>query len=245
MIQKLLNKDDTFIAYQKFEGKKPGIVFLGGFMSDMTGTKALYLEECCKRWDRSYIRFDYFGHGASSGKFEQGSIGRWLADVLMVLDQLTEGPQVLVGSSMGGWLMLLAALRRPESVHALVGIAAAPDFLDDFSQLTVEQQQSLEENGICYVPSSEGEGRPYPISRKLIEDGLEYRILNAPIAIDCPVHLLHGLSDGSVAWQKSVQLAERLTSKEVTVTLLKAGDHRLSTDLHLKLLEDTVQALLI
>src|SRR6516164_3195717 len=127
----LTRDDGATIAYHRTAGSSRGVVFLGGFRSDITGTKALYLEDYCRRRGRGYVRFDYFGHGASSGDAALGTIGRWAEDALIVLDSLTEGPQVLVGSSMGGWIMLLTALARPSRIHALVGIAAAPDFSED------------------------------------------------------------------------------------------------------------------
>ncbi len=243
MDQFLQDEEGVNIAYQKIPGESPGVVFLGGFMSDMTGTKALYLEEQCKKWGKAYVRFDYFGHGVSGGEFSKGTIGRWLSDALRVLDTLTEGPQILVGSSMGGWLMLLTALRRSLRVMGLVGIAAAPDFLDDFARLSSEQQKALDENGICYMPSQYGD-KPYPISAQLIEEARQHRLLQSEIPVNCPIRLLHGLLDQDVPWQKSVQIAEKVHSKDTQLTLIKSGDHRLSEDHHLKLLGEKVWELM-
>ena len=233
----------TKIAYHQLKGKSPGIIFFGGFMSDMTGTKATYLEAACQRWGQAYIRFDYSGHGQSSGKFEEGTIGSWLKDALCVLDNLTKGPQIIVGSSMGGWLMTLAALKRPERIKALVGIASAPDFVEDLGRMHAVQQEALLKDGVCYLPSLSGE-KSYPITRHLIEEGRTHCVLKAPIPISCPVRLLHGLSDKDVPWQKSVKLADRLESLDVTVTLIKDGDHRLSDPTQLLLLEKSVYSLL-
>jgi pimeloyl-ACP methyl ester carboxylesterase len=231
------------IAYCKTVGDGPGVIFLGGFMSDMTGTKATYLEKCCQEWCRPYIRFDYFGHGASEGRLIDGDIGGWLEDTLLILDKLTEGPQVLVGSSMGGWLMVLAALKRSHRIQGLVGIAAAPDFVEDLERLTPAQHDALKKEAICYLPSQYG-NKPYPITRHLIEEGKNHRVLEHSIALNCPVRLLHGLADTDVAWHRSLQLARCFTSNDVIISLVKEGDHRLSHETHLKLLAQHLQSVL-
>lgn len=227
----LTRPDGATIAYERLAGASPRIVFLGGFRSDMTGTKALFLEDYCRRHGRAYLRFDYFGHGRSSGDFTEGTIGRWREDALAVIDSLTEGPLILVGSSMGGWIMLLAALARPERIAALVGIAPAPDFTQELlpRRLTAAQRQEIEEKGSVVLPS-EYEPAGYVYTRALLEDGQRHLLLGGPIALDMPVRLLHGLADESVPWQLSLRLAERLTSHDVAVTLVKDGDHRLSTE---------------
>lgn len=235
----LIDKLGVKLSYRKTEGKGPGVIFLGGFRSDMTGSKAVYLENRCREWGISYVRFDYFGHGISDGKFVEGTIGRWLADTLRVLDELTTGPQILVGSSMGGWLMLLAALARPDRIQALVGIAAAPDFLKDFGDLAVDQKAVLAEKGFFYFPSSLGY-EPYPISKELIEEAKQHYLLEGEIPVNCPVRLLQGLSDEDVQWEKSIQIAQRLTSNDVMITLVKGGDHRLAKEAELELLGDIV-----
>ncbi|MBM3571386.1 MAG: alpha/beta hydrolase, partial [Alphaproteobacteria bacterium] len=170
--------DGATIAYRKLAGARPGVMFLGGFKSDMTGTKALALEEFCRRRGRAYLRFDYRGHGASSGRFEDGTIGAWTDDAMACLDQLTEGPQVLVGSSMGGWIMLLTALRRPTRVQGLVGIAAAPDFTEDpmWGSMTPAERATLIAQGVIEQPSSYGEA-PYRITRRLIDEGRHHLLL--------------------------------------------------------------------
>lgn len=224
-------RDGATIAYRRLAGAAPGIVFMGGFHSDMTGAKALFLEEYCRRRGRAYVRFDYFGHGASSGDVALGTIGRWAEDAVAVIDQLTQGPQILVGSSMGGWVMLLAALARTARVHALVGIAAAPDFTEDllWPRLDAAQRNALRATGAVTLPS-EYDPAGYTYRLGLFEDGRSHLVLRAPLALGCPVRLLHGMRDESVPWQTSLRLAEQLTSRDVTVTLVKDGDHRLSTE---------------
>ena len=210
----------------------------------MTGTKALYLEEYCRSRGRAYVRFDYFGHGASSGDFADGTIGRWRDDAIAVIDSLTEGPQILVGSSMSGWIMLLAALARPQRIAALVGVAAAPDFTEEllWPRLTPAQRREIEERGRVVLPSVY-DTAGYLYTRALFEDGRCHLLLGGPIPLDIPVRLLHGLRDESVPWRLSLRLAERLASRDVTVTLIKDGDHRLSSPSDLALLARTLDAL--
>jgi pimeloyl-ACP methyl ester carboxylesterase len=237
--------DGALIAYRRVSGAAPGIVFLPGLRSDMTGNKASYLDEYCRRRGRSYVRFDYFGHGASSGDFAEGTVGRWAADAIAVIDELTEGPQILVGSSMGGWIMLLTARARPECIHALVGIAAAPDATEDllWPRLDAAQRNELLTSGLVTLPS-EYDPAGYTYHHSLIEDGKRHLVMRAPIALNCPVRLLHGMADTSVPWQTSVRLAEQLASHDVAVTLVKDGDHRLSSAADLARLADTLDALL-
>jgi pimeloyl-ACP methyl ester carboxylesterase len=242
--QILTRADGATIAYRRIFGATPGIVFCGGYRSDMTGTKALFLEDYCRSRGRAYVRFDYFGHGQSSGDFAQGTIGRWRNDSLAIFDSVTEGPQILIGSSMGGWIVLLTALARPQRIAALVGIAAAPDFTEDLlpARLTPEQQRQIEERGVVTLPS-DYDRAGYIYTRALIEDGREHLLLRAPIPITAPVRLLHGLADASVPWQTSLRIAERLTGTDVAVTLVKDGDHRLSTEADLERLARTLDAL--
>jgi pimeloyl-ACP methyl ester carboxylesterase len=231
-LPEILTRDDgATIAYHRLAGAAPGIVFLGGFRSDMTGIKALFLEDYCLRRGQAYVRFDYFGHGASSGDPASGTIGRWSEDAVAVLDSLTEGKQILIGSSMGGWVMLLTALARTSRVHALVGIAAAPDFTEDlvWPRLTPAQQRELRKTGAVTLPSEyDPEGYTYRLS--LFEDGRRHLVMRNAIPLDCPVRLVHGMDDASVPWRTSLALAERIESGDVTVTLAKKGDHRLSRE---------------
>lgn len=243
--QILARPDGATIAYRQLPGKAPGIVFLAGFRSDMSGTKGLFLQDYCRRRGRACVRFDYFAHGRSSGDFAAGTIGRWAADAVAVINSLTAGPQILVGSSMGGWLMLLAALARPQRIAALVGVAAAPDFTEEllWQRLSPEQRRAIVEDGRLVLPS-EYEPAGYLHTRELIEDGRRHLLLGGPIALDLPVRLLHGLADAAVPWQLSLRLAERLTSRDVAVTLVKGGDHRLSSAADLARLAQTLDALI-
>ncbi len=236
--------DGETIAYHVLEGKAPGVMFLGGLMSDMSGTKALTLEAHCRTEGRAFVRFDYFGHGESSGAFTDGTIGRWHADTLQVLDSVAEGPQILVGSSMGGWQMLLAARARPERIAGLIGIAAAPDFTDDlmWGQFDHAMKARLSEDGIVYLPS-DYEDTPFPVSLALIEDGRDHMLLRAPLALDCPVHLIQGMADKDVPWRTALTIAEAVSGDDVTVTLVKDGDHRLSREEDLARLTRAVDAM--
>jgi pimeloyl-ACP methyl ester carboxylesterase len=242
----LTRHDGATIAYHRLTGAAPGIVFLGGFRSDMSGTKALYLEDYCRRRGQSYVRFDYFGHGASSGDIAKGTIGRWAEDAIAILDSLGEGEQILVGSSMGGWLMLLAALARSSRVHALIGIAAGPDFTEDlvWPRLSIAQQREMRETGAVTL-ASEYDPSGYTYHQTLFDDGKRHLVMRGPIPLDCPVRLLHGMRDTSVPWQTSLSLAERLDSRDVTVILVKDGDHRLSRAADLKRLGEILDSLIM
>jgi len=241
---RLTRPDGATIAYHKTAGKSPGVVFCGGFKSDMTGTKATALEAACQAAGRAYLRFDYFGHGQSSGTFADGTVGRWAADAVAVLDELTRGPQVIVGSSMGGWIMLLAALARPERVAGLVGVAPAADFTERlmWQNLSPAVKETLQRDGVWHRPSQYSTD-PYPITLRLIEEGRQHLLLDRPIAIDCPVRLLHGMADPDVPWQHSLSLIAALQSSDVTLTLVKAGDHRLSEPADIARLAATVEDL--
>lgn len=222
--------DGRRLAYMHTPGTLPGVVFFGGFMSDMTGSKALALEQSCVDEGRAFTRFDYTGHGASTGEFEAGTIGAWLDDGLAIIDRVTTGPLALVGSSMGGWIIVLAALARRERVKGLVGIASAPDFTEElmWKSATAKEKETLLQTGRWLQPSAYSE-EPYVITKRLIEEGRAHLLLNAPIDFIGPVHLLHGQRDPDVPWETSLRLAAQLTSDDVTVELIKAGDHRLST----------------
>ncbi len=233
------------LSYHKTEGKTPGVMFLGGFRSDMTGSKALRLQEFCEKSGHSYVRFDYHAHGQSEGRFEDGAIGRWADNALAVLDNLTDGKQILVGSSMGGWMMLLVALARPERVAGLIGVAAAPDFTEVLIRpaLNPEQLRALQENGVFYVPSPYG--APYPITRHLLDEGRRHLLLTGnPLPLACPVRLLHGMQDADVPWLLSVRLAQALPQADAQVICLKDGNHRLSSEENLRVLEETLERML-
>jgi pimeloyl-ACP methyl ester carboxylesterase len=245
----LSRPDGTTIAYHKTAGDKtgkraPGLVFLGGFMSDMTGTKALALEAHARAAGSDFLRFDFLGHGASSGRFEDGTIGRWAEDAVAVLDALTEGPQILIGSSMGGWIMLLAALARPERIAGLVGVAAAPDFTETliWQRFSPDIRATLARDGVIYEASEYG-AEPYAITMELIVEGRNHLMMDAPIPISCPVRLIHGTADPDVPWKLSLDLMARLASIDVEITLVKGGGHRLSEPEDLARLAATVAAL--
>jgi len=225
----------TKIAYHKTPGKGPGVVFMGGFKSDMEGGKALALEAWCQREGRAFVRFDYQGHGQSSGAFRDGTIGLWAKDALAVIDGLTEGPQVLVGSSMGGWVALLAAKARPARVKGLVGIAAAPDFTvrmwtQEFDEAT---RREVMTEGFMERPCDYGD-EPYIITRALIEDGWRNRVIAGPLKLDMPVRLIQGTEDADVPWQTAQKIADKITGEDVEIILVPGGDHRLSRDIDLK-----------
>lgn len=244
--KKITREDGAIIAYRHTPGKGPGVTFLTGFKSDMQGGKATALEEFCVARGHAYTRFDYFGHGESSGAFEDGTIGRWADDTVRVIDEVTDGPQILVGSSMGGWIMLLAALARPERVCGLVGIAAAPDFTRDLipPALTPDQLKALDNQGYCDIPNCYDDQEPYRIRKSLLDEGDNHLLLNGEIAIDVPVRLIHGIQDADVPWKTSLTLMERLKSDDVEVQFVKAGDHRLSEPNDIARLTRTVGALL-
>lgn len=225
----LTRGDGTTIAYSRLAGKNPGVVFLHGFKSDMTGGKALAVEGFCRDRGQAFLRFDCSGHGASSGRFEDGTIGQWLADAVLALDSLTDGPQVLVGSSMGGWLALLLALARTHRVAGLIGLAAAPDFTEElmFDAFTPDLKDRLLSEGQVMIEGTSGDP-PTPVTRRLIEDGRRHLLLHGPINLACPVRLIHGIRDDDVPWRTALRLQAHLVSDDVEVTLVKNGGHRLS-----------------
>lgn len=217
------------LARQITPGAVPAVLFLPGLRSDMGGAKALRVERHCRERGQACARFDYRGHGASPGEFVAGCVSDWCEDAVLLIDELAPAPLVLVGSSMGAWIMLLAALARPERVAGLVGIAAAPDFTEDLIQpsLSEAQQERLRQNGVVRLPSAYG--APTPITQRLLADGASRLVLRGgELPIGCPVHLLHGQADADVPWATSLRLAGCLASRRVTVELVADGDHRLS-----------------
>lgn len=246
---KLARGGADYISYRAERPASPtgptGLVWLGGFKSDMTGTKAEALSAWAKGAGRALLRFDYFAHGTSSGDFRQGTIGRWRDDALAAFDALTEGPQVLLGSSMGGWVALLVALARPERVKALVLVAPAADFTEAlmWAGFSDEVKATLLREGIYREPSDYGD-EPYEITLGLIEEGRNHLLLGGPVAINVPVRVLQGMKDDSVPWAHTMRLVEALTSEDVEVHLSKAGDHRLSGDEDLARLMETVAEVL-
>lgn len=242
----LSRADGEKIAYlqEKATNENVGVTWLGGFKSDMTGTKATALADWARAGNRTYTRFDYFGHGQSSGQFVEGTISRWRDDALAVLDDLSKGPQILVGSSMGAWIALLAALARPSQVKALVLIAPAPDFTEALMWEGFDEtiRTTLRTEGIYRQPSDYDE--PYEISYRLIEDGRQHLLLGDTIPLSLPVRILQGMADEDVPWRHAMLLAETLASDDVTVSLTKSGDHRLSEPDDIKRLTGTLDSLL-
>jgi pimeloyl-ACP methyl ester carboxylesterase len=238
---------DNYIAYHKTEGKqnKPTVIFLGGFMSDMNGTKATALEKFCIDKTYSFIRFDYIGHGQSSGKFTDGTISIWKDNILSIMDNLSRGPLILIGSSMGGWLMLLAALERSDRIVGLIGVASAPDFTENliWEKMSDAEKKEMREKGFYKLKSEYGES-PYPITMDLIEDGRKHLLLQNKININCPVRLLHGMQDMDVPCHLSIKIGEQLTTDNMCVNLIQNGDHRLSEPEHIELLCTTLKEMI-
>jgi pimeloyl-ACP methyl ester carboxylesterase len=223
------------IAVRKQPGTAPGIIWLGGFKSDMRGTKAEALGEHAARSGRAYVRFDYSGHGESGGRFEDGTISRWLEEALAVFERFARGPQIVVGSSMGGWIALLLAralAKRSSGNATLAGlllIAPAPDFTEElmWAEFSPEVKHEIELKGFWMRPSAYGED-PYPITLALIEDGRNNLVLDEPIELGCPVRILQGVQDPDVPYAHAMKLVSCLAQDDVVLTLVKDGDHRLS-----------------
>ncbi|MGC6454514.1 MAG: alpha/beta fold hydrolase [Candidatus Puniceispirillaceae bacterium] len=232
-----LGGPDGRLAYRQLSGIGTGVMFLAGHGSDMDGTKAVAAEAWARETGRPFLRFDYRGHGMSSGDFLDGNISGWTADSLAALDALTDGPQILVGSSLGGWLMLNVALARKDRVAGLIGIAAAPDFTEDllWAEFTDEQRRRIEADGVISLPNPYSD-EPVTYPWHLITDGREHLRLRGGLDITCPVHLLHGMKDEEVPWQTATQTAACLAGDDVEVTLLKEAGHRFSEPGQLALL---------
>jgi pimeloyl-ACP methyl ester carboxylesterase len=213
----------------------PGLFWLGGFNSDMRGTKALALDAWAAEHSRACVRFDYSGHGESGGKFADGTIGRWLEESLAVFDRFCSGPQVVIGSSMGGWIALLLAHEIAKrsgsaSLSGLVLIAPAPDFTEElmWKGFSPAIRHEIETKGVWMRPSQYGDGSPYPITRNLIEEGRKHLLLAGSIEVGCPVRILQGAKDPDVPWQHAFALVHRLPADDVVLTMIQDGDHRLS-----------------
>lgn len=224
----LTRTDGERVAWRRIDGTGPTVVWLGGFHSEMAATKAQALADWALAKGRAYVRFDYFGHGASTGAFSAGTISRWREDALAVIDELTLGDLVLAGSSMGGWLACLVAMARAQRVAALVLIAPAADFTETLMKPGIPPQGlvDLAERGVWMRPSDYGE--PYPISRGLLEDGAQWSILGGPVNLTCPVRILQGGQDPDVPWRHALALAQAIKGQDVVFSLIRDGDHRLS-----------------
>lgn len=238
-------KSGQRIAYrQQYGSGERGITFIHGFRSDMESTKATAMAEWCAEHAVAFTALDCFAHGQSDGDFMDYTIGRGLESVLHILDEVARGPQILVGSSMGGWLALLAARERKGQVQGLVGIAAAPDFTEDIwlREMKPEHRATVESEGVLWVPSDYG--ADYPITHQLILDGRNHLLLNDVIGLETPIHLIQGQQDADVPWQTALKIADRVIGDEVAVTLVKDGEHRLSRPQDLALIFEAVQRLL-
>ena len=220
--------DGARLAWRRVAGEGPTVVWLGGFRSDMAGTKAQALADWAQASGRAYVRFDYFGHGESDGDFAKGTISRWRADALAVLDELVEGRAVLVGSSMGGWISCLVAGAIITRAAIRSGTAPAPDFTEKLMapEMTPADREEMAATGVWLRPSEYGE--PYPIARDLLEDGARWSILPGPVNIDAPVRILQGGADPDVPWRHALELAQAIRGDDVVFSLIKDGDHRLS-----------------
>jgi hypothetical protein len=235
--------DGSRVAYCKREGRGPTLVWLGGFKSEMSSTKPQALDAWAAREGRALLRFDYFGHGISSGNFRNGTVTRWREDALSVIDTLSDGPLVLVGSSMGAWLALLTTLARPQRVAGVLLIAPATDFTEEllWTSYSPEVRETIMRDGVWLWPSAYDD-EPYPITRNLIEDGRRHLLLDASIAITCPVRIVQGMADPDVPWEHAMRLVGKLGG-DVELTLVKDGDHRLSKPHEIALILRMLEAL--
>ncbi|CUH39112.1 acetoin dehydrogenase E2 subunit dihydrolipoyllysine-residue acetyltransferase [Jannaschia seosinensis] len=239
-----IERNGNVLAHHVTPGEGPGVVFLGGFKSDMNGTKALALEDWARRNGRAFLRLDYSGHGASGGTFAAGAIGDWYEDALAVIEAVTAGPQVIVGSSMGGWIALLIARHHPARVAGLVTIAAAPDFTEDgyWAGFSEDQRARLLAEGQLSVPSDYGD--PYVITRRLIEEGRDRLLLRGPLHLPFPVRMLQGTADDAVPVATAMRLLEHAEGPDMRLTLVKGADHRFSAPDELALIERSVEDVL-
>ena len=239
--QYLETSEGRRIAYHKTEGRGPCVVFLGGLKSDMEGTKAVFLEDWAKARGQAFLRFDYSGHGESSGRFEEGCIGDWHADTLAVVDGLTEGEIVPVGSSMGGWQALLLAKARADRIKGMVTIAAAPDFTEDgyWANFTVAQKEELEAQGHVELPSDYME--PYIVTKRMVENGRENLVLRKKLDLPFPVRCLQGTDDSAVSTETALRLLEHADCADMRLTLVKDADHRFSDEACLALIASAVE----
>lgn len=240
-IQHLARPDGHTIAFRRHEGEGPTIVWVGGYRSDMNGTKARHLEALSQARGWRYLAFDHFAHGASSGDFADATIGRWREDALAVIDEASDGPLVLVGSSMGGWVSLLAALARPERMHGLVLIAPAPDFAHDlmWPALADETREAILRDGAVPVSDPDGLG-DYVLTRRFFDEARNWTLMDGPLHLACRVHILHGRHDESVPLAHAERLRDLIEAPALRFTLIEDGDHRLSRDQDLALLSEVV-----
>lgn len=240
----MINGPHGRLACRRRNGAGPGVVWLGGFRSDMLGTKAEFLDRWAAKKARAFLRFDYSGHGESEGEFENGSIGEWAADALAVFDTMTDGPQILVGSSMGAWIATLIAKARPDRLAAVVFIAPAPDFTEKlmWPSFTDAQRETILREGRLEQPSDYSD-EPEVVTRKLIEDGRKNLVMTDTVPIECPVRILQGMKDDAVPYAHAIEFAAMIDSDDVTITMTPNGDHRLSEPPDLERLAATLETL--
>lgn len=240
MTQFHITAQGRHLAYDHVTGHSPTVVFLGGFRSDMTGTKAAYLADWARAQDRDYLRFDYSGHGQSSGKFEDGCISDWVEDAADIITARAKPPFTLIASSMGGWIALLLARQMPQQISGLVTIAAAPDFTEDlmWAGFSEAQKHELITKGAVQIPSDYEE--PYTITRHLIEDGRKNLVLRSPLHLPFPTDFLQGTNDTDVPVSHAMRLLNHVTGPNLRLTLLKDADHRFSTLACLDLIRQTL-----
>ncbi len=240
------SNDGLSIAYHFLPGKQPTLIFMPGFFSHMQGTKALWLEKCCRERGQAYVRFDYRGHGDSDGKFEDGTVSDWLNDTLLVLDRIAVPPVVAVGSSMGGWISLRAAQERPDTLTGMVGVATSPDFTQSIweERMNENQRREMNRKGFIRQPSEYREN-PVVITKNLIEDGKQHLLLHHDhLHINIPVCLIHGKKDSDVHWQKSQALQKKIGGERCELILVPEGEHRLSRQQDLELIDRKVQEII-
>lgn len=232
------------LAYRQVDGAGPGLIWLGGFRSDMLGSKADAVDQWARERGRAYLRFDYSGHGESDGEFREGTISSWCADASAILTNITNGPQILIGSSMGGWIAMLLALRHPEKIAGMVLIAPAPDFTENlmWAGMDASARAKLTEDGVIETPSDYSD-EPDIITRSLIEDGRSNLVLDKTIPINGPVRILQGMRDEDVPWEHALKAIPCLHTDDIETTLIKSGDHRLSTPADLARLGRTLDEL--
>ncbi len=242
-INTLIINNSEFLSYcqiKSSKNSKVGVLFLGGLKSDMNGTKALHLQNFCRKHDLDFTKFDYYGHGKSSGKFLDGTIEKWLENSQNVMDLLINKKQIVIGSSMGGWIMILLALLRAEKIKALIGIAAAPDFTEDF----LKDEHAVSANGESII-IKKGQDYEMEVSQKLIKNAKQYLVLKQKmINIDKPTILFHGMKDAIVDYQSSINLATLLKSDNVSVRLFKNADHSFSSPENLAEIENAIKSFL-
>ncbi|APZ55038.1 alpha/beta fold hydrolase [Salipiger abyssi] len=235
-----LDGPNARLAYVHTPGDGPTVVFLSGYKSDMEGTKAVHLEAWAKARGRAYLRLDYSGHGQSGGAFEAGCIGDWAADAQAVIESATEGPLLLVGSSMGGWIGSLLTQRLAGRVAGFVGIAAAPDFTEDgfWAGFSEEERRKVMEEGVTYLPSAYGD--PYAVTKRLIEDGRDNLVLRAPLPMPFPVRLMQGSADEAVTRETALRLFDHIDSPDLRLSFVKGADHRFSEPENLAMIEAAI-----